>query len=63
MTAERELRNAPPADELGNEVSELQAPTNGAKGTILRENLATGFCVALLVVGGAVCLVLNFHLL
>ena len=63
MSAKQELRNAVEAEEMGGELSEIQDPTNEAKGKILRENLTTGFCVALLLGGGAVCLVLNFHLL
>jgi hypothetical protein len=61
MSAEQELRAVVDADETGGELSELRDPPKGARGKILRENLATGFCVAVFVLGGVVCLAINLR--
>ena len=61
MSTEQELRAITSADDVGGELSEVHDPAKGTRAAILRENLATGFCVAVFVLGGVVCLAINFH--
>ena len=61
MSVEQEHRNMSDADELGGEPAELQDSTNGSRLNTFRDTLATGVCVGALVLGGVVCLAINFH--
>jgi hypothetical protein len=61
MSVEQEHRNMSDADELGGEPAELQDSTNGSKLNTVRDTLATGVCIAAMVLGGVVCLAVNFH--
>lgn len=61
MSVEQERRNISEADEMGAEPAELQDSANGSKLGTVRDTLATGVCVAAMVLGGIVCLAVNFH--
>jgi hypothetical protein len=61
MSVEQEHRNMSDADELGGEPAELRDSTNGSKLNTVRDTLATGVCIAAMVLGGVVCLAVNFH--
>ncbi len=61
MSVEQEHRNVVEADQLGGEPAELPDSSNGSKLNSVRDTLATGVCVAVLVLGGVACLAVNFH--
>ena len=61
MSGAQEHHTTVEAEESGGEPAEVQDSRNGSKFNTVRDTLATGVCIAAMVLGGIVCLAVNFH--